>query len=304
MLLACTIAGNSALVGASRPMSAVCFAVYGSAAIAASLSSGGLVFNGIAALAVLYMGYIAYMSHQVYRTARDMLLLRADKNDLIAELARAKEESDVAREQAETASRSKSQFLANMSHELRTPLNAILGFSEMITARVFAPNSEKHYEYAGLIHDSGSHLLTLINDILDLAKIESGNWTLLESEVELPPLMRDVSAMLAPRAAAAGCTIAIDLDAYLPAIRCDERAIKQVLLNLVSNAVKFTPEGGRVTLFAQRQPGGGLSFGVRDTGLGIAKEDHAACSRISARAATTSSPSTRAPASACPSSKA
>jgi two-component system cell cycle sensor histidine kinase PleC len=273
MLLACTIAGNSALVGACLPLLSTCLGVYGASAILAALHAGGLIFNGVAVLAVLYCGYIAYMAHQIHLTARSMLLLRYEKNDLIAELAGAKEESDTARDQALAANRAKSQFLANMSHELRTPLNAILGFSEMITSRVFDAKPEKHYEYAGLIHNSGDHLLTLINDILDLAKIESGNWTLYESDVSLSALIAEVCGMLAPRAAAAGSTLKSEIDPRLPHIRCDERAIKQVLLNLMSNAVKFTPQGGLITIFAQYLTGGGVCFGVRDNGMGIAKED-------------------------------
>src|ERR1700712_961019 len=160
MLLACTVAGNGALVGASKPLTVASYASYGTALVLTPLQSGGLVYGGIALLATLYIGYMMFMSRQIYLTARDMLLLRYEKNDLIDALARSKAESDRAREHAEGASRAKSQFLANMSHELRTPLNAILGFSEMITSRIFAHQPERHYEYASLIHSSGFHLLT------------------------------------------------------------------------------------------------------------------------------------------------
>src|SRR5262249_37471378 len=173
----------------------------------------------------------------------------------------------------ERASRTKSQFLANMSHELRTPLNAILGFSEMITSRVFESLPEKQYEYAGLIHNSGYHLLTLINDILDLAKIESGSWTLNEKPVDLRGLIESARTMLEPKAAAGGCALLTDVDPELPDLVCDERATKQILLNLASNAVKFTPPGGRITLFAHHRHNGSVEFGVSDTGVGIAKED-------------------------------
>jgi signal transduction histidine kinase len=160
-----------------------------------------------------------------------------------------------------------------MSHELRTPLNAILGFSEMITSRVFESVPEKQYEYAGLIHSSGYHLLTLINDILDLAKIESGSWSLNEKAIDLRALINSTCAMLEPKTAAGGCILATDLDANLPLVRCDERATKQILLNLASNAVKFTPRGGRITIFAHFQRDGAIVFGVSDTGVGISEDD-------------------------------
>jgi two-component system cell cycle sensor histidine kinase PleC len=160
-----------------------------------------------------------------------------------------------------------------MSHELRTPLNAILGFSEMISSRVFAANPEKHYEYAELIHGSGQHLLTLINDILDLAKIEAGGWTLHETEIDLGAAIGEACTMVRPRAQAAGCKLATDIHAGLPQLYCDERALKQVLLNLLSNAVKFTPRGGRVIAFARNTVDGGLCFGISDTGVGISRED-------------------------------
>jgi len=273
MLLACTIAGNGALVGASRALLAVSYLSYGFALILSPLQSGGVLYEGISALAILYIGYMAFMSRQIYLTARKMLLLRYDKNDLIEKLAKAKAESDAAREQAEGASRAKSQFLANMSHELRTPLNAILGFSEMITSRMFASSPQKHYEYAQLIHDSGFHLLTLINDILDLAKIEAGSWTLNEREFDLRATIADAYTMVGPRAHTVGCELRRDIEPSLPPVYCDERAIKQVLLNLLSNAIKFTPQGGIVTVFARSTSDGGISFGVADTGTGIAPED-------------------------------
>ncbi len=273
LLLGCTVAGNGALVGASRPLSIVVYAVYGTAQVAIPLREGGLTYNGIAALSALFVGYLVYMSTQIYRTSRDMLLLRDDKSDLIVALAHAKTESDVARERAEAASRTKSQFLANMSHELRTPLNAILGFSELISSRAFAGDVEKHYEYADLIHGSGEHLLTLINDVLDLAKIEAGGFELRESEVDLGRLIEDAAGLMAPRAEAGGCRLNIEVPRALPTILADERAIRQIVLNLLSNAIKFTQAGGWVTAFARLEADGEVAFGVADSGIGIALED-------------------------------
>jgi two-component system cell cycle sensor histidine kinase PleC len=275
MLLACTVAGNGALVGASRPLAIVVFAVYGSACVIAPVRSGGLIFNSIAALAFFFDLYLAYMSSQIYATARDMLMLRNDKSDLIVELAKAKTESDTARDRAEAASRAKSEFLANMSHELRTPLNAILGFSELISSHAFATNVEKHHEYAGLIHGSGQHLLALINDVLDLAKIEAGGISLRDSEIDLGSLVDEAMSMMAPKAVAGDCRLHGKFDHSLPLLIADERSVKQVLLNILSNAVKFTPPGGEVTVFARQESDGSLSFGVGDTGIGISEEDQA-----------------------------
>jgi two-component system, cell cycle sensor histidine kinase PleC len=273
MLLACTVAGNGALVGASKPLLAASYASYGVALILVPLQSGGDLYDAISLMAIIYVAYMAFMSRQIYLTARKMLLLRYEKNDLISALARSKSDSDAAREEAEAASRAKSQFLANMSHELRTPLNAILGFSEMITSRVFPTNSPNTFEYAELIHGSGSHLLTLINDILDLAKIEAGSWTLSESDLDLRATIASASAMIRSRTESAGCRLVIDLDPDIPFVYGDERALKQVLLNLLANAVKFTPRDGRVTVFAHRANDGGIALGVADTGVGIAPDD-------------------------------
>ncbi len=273
LLLACTVAGNGALVGSSRPLAVVVFAVYGTALVVAPLRTGGLLYNGIAALAVIFVGYLAWMSMQIYRTARDMLMLRYEKSDLIAALAQAKTESDIARERAEAASLAKSQFLANMSHELRTPLNAILGFSELITSRAFA-DVEKHYEYAGLIHGSGQHLLTLINDVLDLAKIEAGGFELRETDVDLARLIDEAAVLMVPRAQSGGCALEVAVAQDMPLVHADERALRQIVLNLLSNAIKFTP-CGEVRVFAHAEPDGGIVFGVADDGVGIAIEDQA-----------------------------
>jgi two-component system cell cycle sensor histidine kinase PleC len=273
MLIACTVAGNGALVGPSRPLTVVSYTIYGTTLVLTPLQASGGVYRGIAVLAVLYTAYMLFMSRQIFVTARNMLLLRYDKNDLIEALANSKAESDAAREHAEAASRAKSQFLANMSHELRTPLNAILGFSEMITSRIFDARPERHYEYAGLIHDSGHHLLTLINDILDLAKIEAGSWSLRETEIDLGALAADAATMIQPRIAASRCSLSVEVAPHLPLVLCDERAMKQILLNLLSNAVKFTPQGGLVTVFVRTEADGGIVLGVSDTGVGIAPED-------------------------------
>jgi two-component system cell cycle sensor histidine kinase PleC len=213
------------------------------------------------------------MSRQIYATARDMLLLRDDKNDLILALAYAKTESDEARARAEAASMAKSQFLANMSHELRTPLNAILGFSEIISTSALNGDTAKDHEYAGLINTSGHHLLRLINDILDLAKIEAGRFVMREAELDLDRMIDEAHALMTPKAAAGGCRLVKEIGASLPHLFADERAVNQVLLNLLSNAVKFTLAGGSVTSFARVEEDGRIALGVTDTGVGIAKED-------------------------------
>jgi two-component system cell cycle sensor histidine kinase PleC len=223
--------------------------------------------------APFYVGFMAIVAQRNYKRTRASILLGQERDSLLAELVMAKLESDRGREQAEAASIAKSQFLANMSHELRTPLNAILGFSEMIASRIFETEPERTVEYAGLINSSGRHLLTLINDILDLAKIEAGRWQLEETELNLHRIAEDALQLVLWRAKDSNAALANAIDPELERIHGDERAIKQILLNLLSNAVKFTPAQGRITAFAHRTSDGGMAFGVSDTGVGVAVDD-------------------------------
>jgi len=175
----------------------------------------------------------------------------------------------------EVASRHKSEFLANMSHELRTPLNAIIGFSEVLQEKMFGELTEKQDEYVTDILGSGRHLLSLINDILDLSKIEAGRMELELAEFPLAPAVDNALALVKERAQRHGVALACEIDSAIDRIHADERKFKQVLLNLLSNAVKFTPEGGSVRVRAKKN-GAWLEVAVSDTGTGIAPEDQTA----------------------------
>jgi signal transduction histidine kinase len=177
--------------------------------------------------------------------------------------------------QLEVASRHKSEFLSNMSHELRTPLNAIIGFAEVLSERMFGELNDKQREYVSDITESGRHLLSLINDILDLSKVEAGHMELEVSDVDLPSLIENALTLIRERAARREITLERAVDARVGAVRGDERKLKQVLLNLLSNAVKFTPEGGRIRV-AAAPADGVVEVAVRDTGVGIAPEEQEA----------------------------
>ena len=177
--------------------------------------------------------------------------------------------------QLETASRHKSEFLANMSHELRTPLNAIIGFSEVLVDRMFGELNEKQDEYLKDIYASGQHLLSLINDILDLSKIEAGRMELESTGFDLPSAIDNALILVRERATRRGITLECSVDERLGTIQGDERKVKQVLLNLLSNALKFTPEGGRIDVSARVQDSA-AEIAVTDTGVGIAPEDQEA----------------------------
>ncbi|MDH3475554.1 MAG: ATP-binding protein, partial [Rhodospirillales bacterium] len=177
-------------------------------------------------------------------------------------------------ERAETASRSKTEFLANMSHELRTPLNAIIGFSEIMTKEALGPVGTPRYrEYAKDINSSGTHLLGLINDVLDVSKIEAGKYQLSEETVDICDIVESSRRLVSARAEQAGHELIVDLPKDLPPLLADPRTLKQVLLNLLSNAVKFTPDGGRISLRAHVLDDGSVEVQVVDTGIGIAAND-------------------------------
>jgi signal transduction histidine kinase len=200
---------------------------------------------------------------------------RDELGALAADLNRMSERLGSLYRELEATSRHKSEFLANMSHELRTPLNAIIGFSEVLHERMFGELNEKQAEYVQDIHASGRHLLSLINDILDLSKIEAGKLELEPSEFDLPNTIEGTLTLVRERAARHGLQIGLSLDQQLGIVVADERKVRQILLNLLSNAVKFTPDGGRIEVRAGVADGA-AQISVSDTGIGIAPEDHGA----------------------------
>jgi len=205
----------------------------------------------------------------------ELLRTFATQSALAIQNARLFHEIEDKSRQLEAASRHKSEFLANMSHELRTPLNAIIGFSEVLSERMFGELNEKQEEYLKDIYASGQHLLSLINDILDLSKIEAGRMELEVSEFSLPVAIDDALILVRERVTRRGIRLGQGIDARVGMIRGDERKVKQVLLNLLSNALKFTPEGGRIDVRVAINDGM-AEISVADTGVGIAPEDQEA----------------------------
>jgi signal transduction histidine kinase len=178
-----------------------------------------------------------------------------------------------ARDEAQQANSAKSMVLANVSHELRTPLNAIIGFSDLMRHRIHGPLHARYDEYAGDIQRSGQLLLSLINDLLDVTKLEAGRYELTESECDLAALTREAVGLVKMQAERSGVALSATIDADMPMVFADERALRQVALNLLSNAVKFTPHGGSVRIVCTRNGDGDPAIVVEDTGRGIAHED-------------------------------
>jgi two-component system cell cycle sensor histidine kinase PleC len=209
---------------------------------------------------------IGAMTFWLNRELRARLLAHGHLRKTVRQLERA-------RIRAEASNRVKSQFMANMSHELRTPLNAIIGFSEIIRDALVGPVTPRYRDYARDIHASGKHLLGLINDVLDLSKIELGRLELHEEPVNLAKVAHDCHRLIADRVKSGDLQFSLEIPSDLPAVLGDELRLKQIMLNLLSNAVKFTPPGGRVILAVSAPPDGTVVLAVADTGIGMKPEE-------------------------------
>ena len=275
MFLMLLVIAVSSMLAASLPIAALATTAPVTMAMAVNLVWSGSFDNYVLALLALAAeGYFALLAHRLHSTTLATLEARAEKDALIGELEQAKSISDEARHRAEAANIAKSRFLAQMSHELRTPLNAILGFSEVMKSEIFGAHAVPAYkEYSSDIHNSGVHLLNLINEILDLSRIEAGRYELNEEAVSLVHVVADCHHLLKLRASSRGITIHEVFEQAMPRIWGDERAIRQIVLNLLSNSIKFTPQGGDIWLKAGWTASGGQYLSVKDTGSGIAENE-------------------------------
>ena len=223
-------------------------------------------FEAVMAFTVVLTGAAL---EQRRRLEENLLAANSRAENAREEAISAREEAIVAKESAEKANHMKSMFLATMSHELRTPLNAVIGFSQLLEAQTFGPLGNKRYRnYAGIIEKAGQHLLDLINDILDMSKIEAGKYELHREEVDCNAIIEECANLISVRASEHQIAVVKDLPLRRISFNADPRAIKQILLNLLSNAIKFTPAGGRVTI-RMREQSGLLTLTVLDTGVGI-----------------------------------
>jgi len=217
--------------------------------------------------AMILVGYIVLTLVSLMQVRRDLQRANTELEGRITDISRAKEEADL-------ANRSKSEFLAMMSHELRTPLNAVIGFSDLMRIEAFGPvGSDRYREYASDIHDSARHLLSLINDILDLSKIERGSLKPDDEIVDVRDAVHAVETLVKDRAERGNVTLKLKLPDKLPQLKADPRQLKQMLANLLSNAIKFTDPGGSVTISIDCDPEKHYRFDVEDTGIGLAQED-------------------------------
>jgi two-component system cell cycle sensor histidine kinase PleC len=265
----------SSMVSAPLPFAVFAATVPVTCAVAFNFAlQGDLHSTILGIMAIAAQGYFALLAHRLYSAGLATLVARAEKDALIAELEQAKAISDEARRRAEGANIAKSQFLAQMSHELRTPLNAILGFSEVMKTEVFGPHQVAAYkDYSNDIHNSGQHLLNLINEILDLSRIEAGRYELNEEPVSLAVVVEDCHHLLKLRAQNRSINIHEMFEPDLPRLWADERALRQVFLNLLSNAIKFTPSGGDIWVKVGWTASGGQYMSVKDSGPGIPDEE-------------------------------
>ena len=261
----------SSMLASSIPAAMFAATVPLSAAVALDFALRGNLRDYILAImAVTAQGYFSLLAYRLYSSALATLEARAEKDALIGELEAAKAISDEARRRAEAANIAKSRFLAQMSHELRTPLNAILGFSEVMKGEIFGPHQVPAYkDYAGDIHNSGVHLLGLINEILDLSRIEAGRYELNEEPISLAHVVGECAHLLQMRARSRRLTIHELYEHDMPRLWADERAVRQICLNLLGNSIKFTPQGGEIWLKVGWTASGGQYVSVKDSGPGI-----------------------------------
>ena len=269
-------AGVEALANATVPVAL--YAALGPAAVgfAIYLASVYPATEAAPLLALLVLAHLFYLrvAYRLRWTLADNFFIQAEKDELIAELERSKANSDEARRRAEEANLAKSRFLSTMSHELRTPLSAILGFSEVLADELYGPHENPAYrEYSRDILRSGQHLLGLINEILDLSRVEAGRYELREQRLSLAGVAAECRHLLAIRAQKRNITLVEAIETGLPPLWADLRAVRQIILNLLSNAVKFTPQGGVVTIKVGWTSIGGQYLAVRDTGPGIPEEE-------------------------------
>jgi len=269
--------GVAANTVSSRSLPAATLVSTAPATLAVSISlllNGGLLNYSLAAIAVGAQVFFFFLARQLNASELHTLEHQAEKDALILELKEARNMSEEARWHAEQANVAKSRFLATMSHELRTPLNAIIGFSEVLKSELLGPHQVPQYkEYAADIHSSGQHLLNLINELLDLSRIEAGKYELSEEAVSVTDVAEDCRRMLEIRARSKGIELLAHFDPNLPKIWGDERAIRQVVLNLLSNAIKFTPQSGKVEITVARSQDGGQTISVKDNGPGIPENE-------------------------------
>ena len=258
------------------------------------LITGCVVSLIVAALVILLIQHIRKIekrAKEVLKRAKNKLEQRVQQRTAELETSNGQLNQEIderkrAQKVAEAANRAKSEFLANMSHELRTPLNHILGFTELLLDKNFGELNATQEEYLGDVHQSSKHLLSLINDILDIAKVEAGKFELKFSETNIRKILENSLVMVKNKALKHGIKVSTDIDGIPESIRVDERKLKQILYNLLSNAVKFTPENGSIMLAARRIVNGDkliqdmsksatgyLQISVEDSGIGLKKND-------------------------------
>lgn len=274
VILLLAIAATAILAYALRGALLATFAVPVMVYLYFAFENGEPVQIVMAGLLAMSLPFFTYVSSHLNRSTVMLLSFRTEKDGLIAELETANSISDEARRRAEEANLAKSRFLASMSHELRTPLNAILGFSEVMADEVLGPMQNATYkDYARDIHDSGEHLLDLINEILDISRIEAGRYQINPEPLLLSDVVEECCHLVALRAQNKDIHVVQDFEPDLPQLLADERAVRQITLNLLSNALKFAPTGGTVRVRVGWTAGGGQYISVKDNGPGIPADE-------------------------------